>query len=276
MKRIWLVLTLCAVVGLVATPPAAAHDGRDPEDNFEVEGHFGFYWKVAFPTGVNEKPAYTTFLNDNVNPTFHPLFRPEVRARDFALHAGMRVSYDATPRWSLEYTFDLTQGDNFDFNSNYTNVVVPAAQATLPTLRIRRYRTADGSLLQHDGNIVFHLFESGHWIPYVTGGLTVITYGEGPLVDFHNDAPSDDTFVFGYEHKHTKFGGNIGAGLKWYPHRHFGLRGDIRIRMVPIRMTQGGFVDSAFLMAPFGPDVTQTQRGMYSNVSFSFGLLARF
>ncbi len=276
MKKTWLVLALCGLVGLVATPAVSAHDGRDPDDNFEVEGHMGFYWKLAFPTGVHENSSYTTFLNDNINPAFHPLFRPEVRSRDFALHAGTRISYDATPRWSLEYSFDLKQSGNFEFNSNYTNVVVPAAQATLPTIRIRRYRTHDGALLQHDGNIVFHFTETGRWIPYVTGGFTVITYGEGPLVDFHNDQPSDDTFVFGYEHRHTKFGGNVGAGLKWYPHRHFGLRGDVRIRMVPIRMTQRGFVSSALLATPFGPDVTQVQRGMYSNVNFSFGIFARF
>ncbi|HXE74979.1 MAG TPA: outer membrane beta-barrel protein [Candidatus Xenobia bacterium] len=275
MKRIWLILALCAVAGLVAAPPAAAHDGRDPDDNFEVEGHLGFYWKVAFPTGVKENPAYTTFLNDNVNPAFHPLFRPEVRARDFALHGGLRVSYDATPRWSLEYTFDLTQSGNFEWDSNYTNVVVPNAQATVPTLSIRRYRTHAGELLQHDGNVVFHFTETGRWIPYLTGGFTVITYGRGPLIDMH-ESTADTSIVFGYEHRHTKFGGNIGGGLKWYPHRHFGLRGDIRIRMVPIRMTQRGSVTSALLVTPFGPDVTQTQRGMYSNVNFSFGIFARF
>ncbi len=273
MKKTWLVLSLCALVGLVAAPPASAHDGRNPEDNFEVEGHFGIYWKLAFPTGVHENPAYTTFLNDNVAPAFQPLFRPEVRSRNYAFHAGTRVSFDATPRWSLEYTFDVTQSGNFEFNSNYTQVVVPAAQAALPAGVIRRYRTHDGRLLQHDGNLVFHFYETGRWIPYVTGGLSVITYGRGPLIDFI-DTATGDFGVFGYENRHTKFGGNIGAGIKYYPHHHFGLRGDVRIRMVPTRFTQGGAADVGG--NSFGPDVAQTQRGMYSNVDFSFGIFGRF
>ncbi len=273
MKRTWLVLALCGLVGVVATPAVSAHDGRDPDDKFEAEGHLGFYWKLAFPTGVNENSAYTTYLTNTVNPTFHPLFRPEVRSRGFAFHGGVRVSYDATPRWSLEYTFDLTQSGNFEFNSNYTQVVVPAAQAALPAGVIRRYRTHDGALLQHDGNIVFHFMETGRWIPYVTGGFSVITYERGPLIDFI-DTATGDFGVFGYENRHTKFGGNIGGGLKWYPHRHFGLRGDVRIRMVPTRWTQRGAADVGG--AAFGPDVTQIQRGMYSNVNFSFGVFARF
>lgn len=273
MKKTLLVLALCGLIGLVATPAVSAHDGRDPDDNFEVEGHLGIYWKLAFPTGVNENSTYTTYLNNNVNPAFHPLFRPEVRSDNYAFHAGARVSFDATPRWSLEYTFDVTQSHNFNFNSNYTNVVVPAAQMALAGDVIRRYRTSAGELLQHDGNIVFHFYESGRWIPYLTGGFTVITYGRGPLIDFI-DTSTNDFGVLGYEHKHTKFGGNIGAGLKWYPHRHFGLRGDVRIRMVPSRFTQRGAAEVGGVA--FGPDVTQVQRGMYSNVNFSFGMFARF
>ncbi len=278
MKRIWLVLALCALVGLVAVPPASAHDGRDPEDNFEVEGHFGFYWNVHFPTDVSEKPAYTTFLNDTTNPAFFPLFRPEIRSKDFHWAGGMRISFDATPRWSLEYSFDVSQGDNFRFNSAYLDTVLPERLAAVPTLRVRRLRDDAGRILVHHANLVFHTRESGRLVPYITGGLSVITYGEGPLIDLHFDDASNESDVFGYEHRHTKVGGNIGGGIKYYAGRHVGLRGDVRLLMAPSRFTQLGAIirPTGGASDTFGPNVTQTQRGLYSNVHFSFGIFGRF
>ncbi len=273
MKKAWLVLSLCALVGLVAVPPASAHDGRDPEDNFEVEGHVGFYWNWHFPTDVDENPAYTTFLNTNISPALQPFFRPEIRSENFRWHWGMRVSFDATPRWSLEYSFDMSQSDNFRFDSDYIDTVVPTALATVPTLSIRRLREDAGRILVHHANLVFNSRESGRLVPYLTGGLSVITYGEGPLIDAF-ESSTGTAIVFGYEHRHTKVGGNLGAGVKYYAGRHVGVRLDGRFLLAPSRFTQRGAIISG--LGTFGPDVTQTQRGLYSNFFLSFGIFGRF
>ncbi len=273
MKRTLLALALCALVAVVAAPVASAHDGRDPEDNFEVEGHIGFYWNLAFPTNVRENSAYTTYLNTNVDPSFHGLFRPEIRSKDFRWHAGLRVSGDVSPRFSLEYTFEISQDDNFRFDKTFTDTTLPAAQAAIPTLVIRRFRRDSGRIFLHHGNVVFHSRDSGRLIPYVTGGLTVIQYGEGPLIDFL-DTATGDFAVFDYPRRHTKVGGNVGGGLKYYATRHVGVRGDARFVLTPSRFTQSGAARVSGVS--FGPDVTQTQRGLYSNIHFSFGVFGRF
>jgi len=276
MKKTLLALGLCALVAFLATPLASAHDGRDPEDNFEVEGHFGFYWNLRFPTDVNENPPYTTFLNDTTDPAFFALFRPEIRSKDFRWDVGLRISGDVSPRFSLEYTFEMSQGDNFRFNSDYLNTVLPERLAAVPALRVRRLREDSGRILLHHANLVFHTRETGKLIPYVTGGLTVIQYGEGPLIDLHFDDASDETDVFGYEHRHTKVGGNVGGGIKYYATRHIGVRGDARFVLTPSRFTQRGAILRPVFPPSFGPDVTQTQRGLYSNLHLSFGIFGRF
>jgi len=273
MKRTLLALSLCALIALLAAPVASAHDGRDPEDNFEIEGHIGFYWNLAFPTNVRENSAYTTYLNANIAPADQVFFRPEIRSKDFRWHAGLRISGDVSPRFSLEYTFEASQDDNFRFDKTFTDTTLPAAQAAIPTLVIRRFRGDSGRILLHHGNVVFHTRESGKLIPYVTGGLTVIQYGEGPLIDAI-DTATGDFAVFEYPQRHTKFGGNVGGGLKYYATRHVGVRGDARFVLTPSRFTQRGAVSVGGV--PFGPDVTQTQRGLYSNLHLSFGIFGRF
>ncbi|MGH9787356.1 MAG: hypothetical protein ACRD4U_01465 [Candidatus Acidiferrales bacterium] len=272
MKKTLLVLSLCALVAVLTAPAVSAHDGRDPEDNFEVEGHFGFYWNLRFPTNVRENPAYTTYLDANVDPAFHPLFRPEIRSKDFRWHWGLRISGDVSPRFSLEYTFEMSQDDNFRFDRNYTDTVLPAAQAALPTLSITRFRRDKGHILLHHGNLVFHTRETGKLIPYVTGGLTVIQYGEGPIINF-SDTASTDFGAFGYENRHTKVGGNVGGGLKYYATRHVGVRGDARFVLTPSRFTQRG---SASVGGATFADITQTQRGLYTNLHISLGIFGRF
>ncbi|MGH9777299.1 MAG: hypothetical protein ACRD5I_02705 [Candidatus Acidiferrales bacterium] len=273
MKKTLLALSLCALVAVVSVPAVSAHDGRDPEDNFEIEGHAGFYWNLAFPTGVEENPAYTTFITTNIAPQFHDLFRPQIRSKDWRWHAGLRVSADVSPRFSLEYTFDASQGDNFRFDKTFTDTTLPAAQAAMPTLVIRRFRSDSGRILLHHGNLVFHTRETGKLVPYLTGGFTVIQYGEGPFIDVL-DTATGDFAVFDYPQRHTKFGGNVGGGLKYYATRHVGVRGDARFVLTPSRFTQRGAVSIAGV--PFGPDVTQIQSSLYSNIHFSFGVFGRF
>jgi len=272
MKKTLLALSLCALVAVVAVPAVSAHDGRDPEDNFEIEGHFGFYWNLAFPTNVDENPAFTSFLNNSISAAAVPAFRPEIRSKNFRWHAGLRVSGDVSPRFSLEYTFDASQSDNFRFNRQFTDTDLPAV-ATAFDLTVRRLEDR-GRILLHHGNLVFHTRETGKLVPYATGGFTVIQYGEGPVVDWIQQA-SQQAFVASYERRHTKFGGNVGGGLKYYATRHVGVRGDARFVLTPSRFTQrGAFINSGG--DEFGPDVTQTQRGLYSNIHFSFGVFGRF
>jgi hypothetical protein len=272
MTRALLAVAVCALVAVVAAPVASAQDGRDPEDNFEIEGHFGFYWNLAFPTDVNENPAYTTYLTTNAAGA-EALFRPEIRSKNFRWHAGVRVSGDVSPRFSLEYTFEASQADNFRFNSTFTDTTLPAAQTAIPTLTIRRFERDAGRILLHHGNLVFHAYDSGRFVPYLTGGLTVIQYGEGPLIDAI-DTAAGDFAVFDYPRRHTKVGGNVGGGIKYYATRHVGVRGDARFVLTPSRFTQSGAVSIGGV--PFGPDVTQRQRGLYSNIHFSFGIFGRF
>jgi opacity protein-like surface antigen len=272
MKRTLLALALCALAAVVAAPVASAHDGRDPEDNFEVEGHIGFYWNLKFPTDVDESPVYTSYLNSTIAPPFHDLFRPEIRSKDFRWHLGLRISGDFSPRWSLEYTFDVSQGDNFRFQRGYLETTVPAAAVLVPGQVIRRLREDSGRILLHHANVVFHTRDSGKLVPYLTGGLTVIQYGEGPLIDFQ-DTGSGQFGVFDYPERHTKVGGNLGGGVKYYATRHVGVRVDARFVLTPSRFTQRGATNVG---AGFGPDVTQIQTGLYSNLHISFGLFGRF
>lgn len=253
--------------------PALAQEGRDPDDHWEIEGHLGFYWNVKFPENRAETAAYTTYLNANVAPAFQPLFRPDLRSRNSGWHGGVRMSYDFQPRWGIEYSLDVSQSGNFRFNDAYLGTVVPAAQVAIPTLTVRRLRTRGGRVWIHHINLVFNARDRGRVVPYITGGFNAATFGRGPLIDFIDTAVSD-VGVFGYEHRHTRIGGNIGGGVKIYASRHFGVRGDIRFLFLAPEFSQGGFAIVAG--NTFGPSVVSQQRGLYSNLQFSFGVFGRF
>ena len=278
MKRILLAVVL-GLVGLsLGAPAVLAQNERDPEDRVEIEGHFGFYGNLAFPDSRQENPAYTTFLTTTTNPAFFPLFRPNIDSKNFRWQGGWRLSYDFRPRWSVEYGWDITQGDNFKFNDAYVSTVIPERLAAVPTLRVGRLRARNGRLMIHSFNLLYHTRERGRLVPYVTGGLNVVTYDRGPLAEFRFADPSSEVDVFGYEHRHTKIGGNVGAGLKAYATRHFGFRADVRFLFAASRFTQRGVIIRPFAgpAGNFGPDVTSNQRGLYSNLHVTFGVFGRF
>lgn len=273
MKRIllsllWGGLGLC----LVALPGYAQSDeGRDPENHWEIEGHFGFYTNLKFPTARTENPAYTTFLTTSVPPALLPLFRPDLRQRDFRWQGGYRVSYDFKPQWALEYGMDVTQGGNLKFNDTYVNTVMPQTLAAFPTITVRRFRPASGRIWIHSLNLIYHIQEKGRFVPYITGGLNTISFGRGPLVDYLETVTSS-VAVFGYEHRFTRMGANVGGGIKYYATRHIGLRTDVRFLFAGPRFVQGGFLTPP----TFGPVGTSHQSGLYSNLHWTFGVFGRF
>src|SRR3989338_11212408 len=115
MKRSGLIQLAVVCLSLGLCPVTSAQDeGRSPEDRFEVEGHFGFYTNLAFPTTRHENPAYTPFASICPDPVVCAL-RPAIRSRDVRWQGGFRASYDVTPRWAVEYGFTFTQSNNFRF-----------------------------------------------------------------------------------------------------------------------------------------------------------------
>src|SRR3989338_6575309 len=77
-------------------------EGRDPDDRFEVEGHFGLYTNLAFANTRDEKPRTLFTCPD----WFCSPFQPEIRSRDVGWQGGFRASYDLTPRWAVGYCLD--------------------------------------------------------------------------------------------------------------------------------------------------------------------------
>lgn len=278
MRRILLAVVL-GLVGLsLGAPAVQAQNERDPEDRIEIEGHFGFYGNLAFPDSRQESAAYTTFLTTTTNPAFFPLFRPSVDSKNFRWQGGWRVSYDFRPRWSVEYGWDITQGDNFQLPSNYVSTVIPERLAAVPTLRVDRLLAPRGRLMVHSFNLLYHTREHGRLVPYLTGGLNVVTYGFGPFVQYRFVDPSGEVDVFGYEHRHTRLGGNVGGGVKAYATRHVGFRADVRFLFAASEFTQRGaiFRPTGGPTGQFGPDVTSQQTGLYSNLHVTFGIFGRF
>lgn len=278
MKRTLLALVLSLVGLSLAAPALQAQNERDPEDRIEVEAHFGVYGNISFPDTRQEATPYTTFLTTTTNPAFLPLFRPNLDSENVLWQAGWRLSYDFRPQWSVEYGFDITQDDNFQFAGNYLSSVVPERLTAVPTLVVNRLDARRGRLMIHSFNLVYHTRERGRVVPYLTGGLNIVTYGFGPGVQYRFADASAEVDTFGYEHRHTKIGGNVGGGLKVYVRRHFGVRADVRFLFAASRFTQRGAIvrPTAGSSFTFGPDVTSTQRGLYTNLHATLGLFGRW
>lgn len=91
--------------------------------------------------------------------------------------------------------------------------------------------TAGGRLLSsqpmpdtaaYSGNIVVNPVGSARFVvPYVTGGVGAFAI-----------LPRDGTEALGITERQTLFTGNVGGGVKWYPSRGWGLRGDYRLIML--------------------------------------------
>jgi len=267
-----------------ATAAAQEEKGRDPEDQVEIEGHFGFYTNLAFPTTRRENPAYTPFASICPDPVVCAL-RPDIRSRDVGWQGGFRASYDVTPRWAVEYGFSFTEGNNFRF----TNVFIerPPTFAFPDVIIIPQQEATAGRLWIHSLNGVFHLRERGRWVPYVTGGVNAVSFGRGPNVSLVRGQAVFifeilDRGEFNYNERFTRFGGNVGGGVKYYWRRHFGFRADARFLFTGSEFTQRGelvrqqrfpFVGP---IVRFGPEITSQQRGLYSNLHVTFGVFGRF
>jgi len=282
MKRSGLIQLAVVCLSLGLCPVTSAQDeGRSPEDRFEVEGHFGFYTNLAFPNARDRKPR-TIFTCPYAWCT--PL-HPEIRSRDVGWQGGFRASYDVTPRWAVEYGFSFTEGNNFRF----TNVFIerPPTFAFPDVIIIPQQEATAGRLWIHSLNGVFHLRERGRWVPYVTGGVNAVSFGRGPNVSLVRGQAVFifeilDRGEFNYNERFTRFGGNVGGGVKYYWRRHFGFRADARFLFTGSEFTQRGelvrqqrfpFVGP---IVRFGPEITSQQRGLYSNLHVTFGVFGRF
>jgi len=287
MKPKLLCLVLGALCFVVAAPSVAAQEeqGRDPQDRVEIEGHFGLFTNLAFPTTRRENPAYSPFASICPDPVVCAL-RPDIRSRDLRWQGGFRASYDVTPRWAVEYGFTFTQSNNFRFTDVFVEQPPPG---TLVGVTILQEEPAAGRLWIHSLNGIFHLRERGRWVPYVTGGVNAVSFGRGPNIRLERGqlGPSltvdilDET-EFNYNERFTRVGGNVGGGVKYYWRRHFGFRADGRFLFTGSEFTQRGeVVRRSFFPIPgpvsrFGPDVTSQQRGLYSNLHVTFGVFGRF
>ncbi len=287
MKPNFLLLLACALVLAFCVPAISAQEeqGRNPEDRVEIEGHFGFYTNLAFPTTRRENPAYTPFASICPDPVVCAL-RPDIRSRDIRWQGGLRASYDLTPRWAVEYGFTFTQSDNFRFTDVFVEQPPPGVDAGATILE---QEPAAGRLWVHSLNGVFHLRERGRWVPYLTGGVNAISFGRGPNVGLERAQLGPSLIVdildeaeFSYNERFTRVGGNVGGGVKFYWKRHLGVRADARLLLTGSEFTQRGEVARrSFFPIPgpvsrFGPDITSQQRGLYSNLHVTFGVFGRF
>jgi hypothetical protein len=74
----------------------------------------------------------------------------------------------------------------------------------------------------YSGNVVVNPHGSDRPIvPYLTGGIGGLTL-----------CPCGDAENLGVNRYETYLTGNVGAGIKWFSTRHFGIRGDYRFFMV--------------------------------------------
>src|SRR3989338_2208599 len=284
MKRSGLIQLAVVCLSLGLCPVTSAQDeGRSPEDRFEVEGHFGFYTNLAFPNARDRKPR-TIFTCPYAWCT--PL-HPEIRSRDVGWQGGFRASYDLTPRWAVEYGLNVTQTDNFryDDRTRFADRPGPAPWLGLD-VTVLELQPEGGRLWVHSFNGVYHLRERGRWVPYLTGGANVVSFGRGPGVVLPVEASNPFTFFFASarlsDEPFTRWGGNVGGGVKFYLRRHFGLRGDARFLFVDSKFTQLGALRGVGggpgppVILRFGPGVAYQQSGLYSNLHVTFGVFGRF
>jgi hypothetical protein len=87
------------------------------------------------------------------------------------------------------------------------------------------------NMLGYTGNVVFNPLGSDRsMVPFVTGGMGGLT-----MFDTKNVAN------LGITSNTTFLTGNVGGGLRWFPARHWGARGDYRLMMVDGKDTAPAF-----------------------------------
>ena len=106
--------------------------------------------------------------------------------------------------------------------------------------------------LAYNGNVVYNPAGSDRGvIPYATvgiGGLTLFA--------------RDELAPLGLTGNETFLSENVGGGVRWYPGKHWGVRGDYRFIVVNSRNDAGSF---------FGLDETRYGHRVYGSVLFTFG-----
>jgi Outer membrane protein beta-barrel domain len=106
--------------------------------------------------------------------------------------------------------------------------------------------------LAYNGNIVYNPVGSDRGvIPYATGGI-------GGLTMFSRT----ELEPLGLTSNQTFLSENIGGGLRWYPSKNWGVRGDYRFIVVNSKNDAGSF---------FGLDETRYGHRVYGSVLFTFG-----
>jgi len=294
MRRLRLALLLAALPWVPGALPARGQteEGRNLQDRFEIEGHFGLLTNLAFPAERRENPRYTAFLANQTPTLLSPLFRPDLDTRDVYWEGGLRFSYDVRPRWALEYSFSSTRRHNFEFQDSYVEEIFPQAQVTFPTLTMARAPRSAGRVSVHWLNVVFHTRETGRFVPYLTGGVNAVHFGRGPEVEYTRVVfgftffgTVVDRYRFAYQERFTRFGVNGGGGVKLYLTRHLGIRSDARLLFSRSEFTQSGrlqqpsiidIIGPPIIRRSFGPNITSQQRGLYSSLYVTFGVFGRF
>lgn len=90
------------------------------------------------------------------------------------------------------------------------------------------------STLVYAGNVVVHPGGRDRAVvPYLTGGIGGLTF-----------TPWNDAKSVGIASYETFLTANVGAGIKWFSTRHFGIRGDYRFIAVKSRDTAPAFFGS--------------------------------
>ncbi|MFQ5926787.1 MAG: outer membrane beta-barrel protein, partial [Terriglobia bacterium] len=149
---------------------------------------------------------------------------------------GARIGVDVTPHWQVEFTYDYaTSNLQFDgpARDQALNLISTSETVARGFLAVQVLDAGEprGRIITYQWNVNYHFRESGTIVPFVGGGAGFMHFGNGPnfnvvatdvpptffIVQTTVSTDSDTAFAF-----------NFGAGVKFYPHRHFGIRLEAR------------------------------------------------
>ncbi len=249
MKRFtYLVVGTVVVLALAlsASPAAAQNEGRDPDDRFEIGIQIlGGLFSKRLDSRTQCNPISLTGLTaDEACGPDNGAFDGETTDRffvgagggvtansgyDFTLWAGV----DLNPHWQLEFSWDHSTA-NLAFEDE-SNRLASLFDVIDDDDVISNDGAPTGHLNIYQFNLNYHTVTSGKIIPYLGGGLGWVQFknppkflvigecesgfGGGGFCDNSGRVTLDEDTAFAF---------NLGGGVKFYPHKNFGIRLDVR------------------------------------------------
>ncbi len=284
------------VLGLAVTAAPVAAQGRDPDDRFEFGIQFLgglFSERLDFRSQCNPIPLANLDVEDACGPD-NGAFDGETTDRFFAGAGGgvtansgynftLWAGVDLTPHWQLEFSWDHSTANlAFEDESNRLASIFDSID--------------DGDLIANDGaptghlniyqfNLNYHTVTSGRVVPYVGGGVGWVQFKNPPQFLIIGDCgfgSCDDSGQLRLD-EDTAPAFNLGGGVKFYPHKNFGIRLDVRQLFSfydashSVRTFEGGPLPGDFgVLDDRDNNADIHQESVFSHLKITLGVFLRF